>query len=75
MTKNIILVDYVKNIAIKKEATPAQVALGCLLSKEDFIVPIPGTKKISRIEENIKGVDMIFSDEEMKEIENNLNKI
>lgn len=75
LTKNIILVDYVKNIAIKKEATPAQVALGCLLSKEDFIVPIPGTKKISRIEENIKGVDMIFSDEEMKEIENNLNKI
>lgn len=75
LPKNIILVDYVKEIAAKKGVTPAQVALGWLLSKEDFIVPIPGTKKISRIEENIKSENVIFTKEEMIQIEKNLNNI
>lgn len=75
LPNNIVLVDYVKEIAAKKGVTLAQVALGWLLSKEDFIVPIPGTKKLSRIEENIKSENVIFTNEEMIQIEKNLNNI
>jgi aryl-alcohol dehydrogenase-like predicted oxidoreductase len=50
---NVKLVDYVNELANKKNCTPAQIALSWLLHQKPFIAPIPGTKKVARIKENI----------------------
>jgi aryl-alcohol dehydrogenase-like predicted oxidoreductase len=63
------LVDLLNRIAVKKEATPAQVALAWLLAQKPWIVPIPGTTKLSRLEENIAAVSVEFTSEELNEIE------
>ncbi len=72
---NVKLVDYVKELANKKNCTPAQIALSWLLHQKPFIVPIPGTKKITRIEENIFSENIIFSQDELKDIRNHLEMI
>ena len=72
---NIKLVDYVENLAKEKNITPAQVALGWLLAQKPWIVPIPGSKKISRIEENIGSMDVVFTEEELKKIREDINHI
>ena len=51
--KNVKLIEYVNELAEKRNVTPAQIALAWLLHQKPFIVPIPGTKKVSRIQENI----------------------
>ena len=73
--KNVKLVEYVNELANKKNATPAQIALSWLLHQKDFIVPIPGTKKVSRIEENIGAENITFTADELEEIRENLNSI
>lgn len=73
--KNVKLIDYVNELASKKNATPASIALAWLLHQKQFIVPIPGTKKVSRIEENISADNIIFTEEELQEIRNHLNNI
>ena len=55
---NQALIDLLKGIAAKKQATPAQIALAWLLAQKPWIVPIPGTTKIHRLEENIGAVDL-----------------
>lgn len=65
---NQALVDLVKTIASQKDATPAQIALAWLLAQKPWIVPIPGTTKLNRLEENIGGVNLILSDNELKKI-------
>ena len=55
---NMELVEYVEDLAKKKETSPARIALGWLLAQKPWIVPIPGTKRIERIEENIGGADI-----------------
>ena len=72
---NIKLVDYVENLAKEKNITPAQVALGWLLAQKPWIVPIPGSKKISRIEENIGSMDIVFTEEELKKIREDISHI
>ena len=72
---NIKLVDYVENLAKEKNITPAQVALGWLLAQKPWIVPIPGSKKISRIEENIGSMDVVFTEDELKKIREDINHI
>lgn len=62
---NILLAGYVENIAKEKNTTPAQIALGWILAQKPWIVPIPGTKRIERLEENIDGVDIMFTKEEL----------
>ena len=52
MDANLALVETVKAVAERREATPAQVALAWLLAQGDHVVPIPGTKRRSRLEEN-----------------------
>ena len=52
---NVALVEYVKELARRKETTPARIAIGWLLAQQPWIVPIPGTKRIERIKENIGG--------------------
>ena len=72
---NLELTDYVKAVAERKGTTPAAVALAWLLNQKPWIVPIPGTKRIERVRENISSVNVEFSEEELEEIRNVLNSI
>jgi len=67
--KNLMLVDRLKVIAHEKQATPAQIALAWLLARKSWIVPIPGTRKRSRLEENIKAMDIMLTKTDMDAIE------
>ena len=73
--KNVKLVEYVNNLAKEKNVTPAQIALAWLLHQKPFIVPIPGTKKVSRIEENMSAQNLAFTNEELKDIRQHLDSI
>src|SRR5437016_2263511 len=55
---NQALVDLIGKVAAQKQATPAQIALAWLLAQKPWIVPIPGTTKLSRLEENIRAADV-----------------
>ena len=66
---NLALVEALKRIAAAKSATAAQLALAWVLHQGDFIVPIPGTRKIHRLEENVAAADIVLSKEELAEIE------
>jgi aryl-alcohol dehydrogenase-like predicted oxidoreductase len=69
------LVDLIETIAKRKNATPAQIALAWLLAQKAWIVPIPGTTKLNRLEENIRAVDVELSNDDIKEIELSASKI
>lgn len=73
--KNMALADFVEELARQKNATPAQVALAWLLAQKSWIVPIPGTKKISRLEDNIGCLKISFTPQELAEISDRLNHI
>jgi aryl-alcohol dehydrogenase-like predicted oxidoreductase len=57
-------------IAERKNATPAQIALAWLLAQKPWIVPIPGTTKLHRLEENIAAVNVDLTPDDLREIEN-----
>lgn len=63
------LVDLLVDIAKQKEATPAQIALAWLLAQKPWIVPIPGTSKLHRLEENIGGAEVELSSKDINEID------
>jgi aryl-alcohol dehydrogenase-like predicted oxidoreductase len=63
------MVDLLEKIAKKKNATPAQIALAWLLKQKPWIVPIPGTTKLSRLDENIGAVDLELTQADLDEIE------
>jgi aryl-alcohol dehydrogenase-like predicted oxidoreductase len=63
------LVDLLGNIAKQKEATPAQIALAWLLEQKPWIVPIPGTTKLNRLEENLGGAEVKLSAKDISEID------
>jgi aryl-alcohol dehydrogenase-like predicted oxidoreductase len=65
---NIAMVDLVKRIAEQKGATPAQVALAWLLAQKPFIVPIPGTTKLHRLEENLGAADVELTADDLREM-------
>ena len=65
---NQVLVDLIRTIAERKNATPAQIALAWLLAQKPWIVPIPGTTKLHRLEENIAAVDIKLTPEDLREI-------
>ena len=69
MEKNQAFVDLLGRVADGKGATPAQVALAWLLAQRAYIVPIPGTTKLSRLEENIGAADLSFTPDELREID------
>lgn len=75
MQHNVALVEYVEDLARKKETTPARIAIGWLLAQKPWIVPIPGTKRIERIKENIGGADVCFIAEELADIRRHLDSI
>jgi len=69
------LVDLLARIAAKKQATPAQIALAWLLAQKPWIVPIPGTTKLNRLEENLGAVDVELTPDDLREIEGAASKI
>jgi len=72
---NLALVDLLKQIAERKQATPAQVALAWLLAQKPWIVPIPGTTKLHRLEENLGSVQVELTAGDLSEIESSFAKI
>jgi len=69
------IVDVLRVIAEKKQATPAQLALAWLLAKKPWIVPIPGTTKLARLEENIGAASIRLTPEDLREIETAASQI
>lgn len=72
---NVALVEYVEQIATQKHTTPARIAIGWLLAQRPWIVPIPGTKRIERVKENIGGADITFTDDELADIRRHIDGI
>lgn len=72
---NQALVDMLGEIATRKKATPAQVALAWLLARKPWIVPIPGTTKLHRLEENIGAAKLSLGSADLKQIEDALSHI
>jgi aryl-alcohol dehydrogenase-like predicted oxidoreductase len=72
---NQAIVDLLRRIADQKKATPAQIALAWLLAQKPWIVPIPGTTKLHRLEENLGGAAVELSSDDLKEIESATSKI
>jgi aryl-alcohol dehydrogenase-like predicted oxidoreductase len=69
------LVDLLADVAARKDATPAQIALAWLLAQKPWIVPIPGTTKLHRLEENIAAADLELSSDDLDEIERSASQI
>ena len=72
---NQALVDLLGRIAAEKNATPAQIALGWILAQKPWIVPIPGTTKLERLDENIGAVAVELTADDLREIESAASKI
>jgi aryl-alcohol dehydrogenase-like predicted oxidoreductase len=72
---NLALVNLIGKIAERKKATPAQIALAWLLAQKPWIVPIPGTTKLHRLEENLGSVDLELTPADLREIDNTAAKI
>ncbi len=73
--ENQALVDLLGRIAARKSATPAQLALAWLLAQKPWIVPIPGTTKLARLQENISAVEIHLTPDDLREIEEATSKI
>ena len=69
------MVDLLKTLGAKKNATPAQIALAWLLAQKPWIVPIPGTTKLHRLQENIGAASIELSADDLKQIEAAASKI
>jgi aryl-alcohol dehydrogenase-like predicted oxidoreductase len=72
---NQTLVDLLGKIAERKKATPAQIALAWLLAQKPWIVPIPGTTKLKRLEENIGAAEVDLTADDLHEIESAASNI
>ena len=66
---NLAMIDLLKAMAERKQATPAQIALAWLLSRKPWIVPIPGTTKLHRLEENLGAASVELTAEDLRDIE------
>lgn len=75
MRANQPIVELVRDIAARKKATPAQIALAWLLAQKPWIVPIPGTRKLHRLDENLGAVGIRFTEDELREIDRATSKI
>jgi aryl-alcohol dehydrogenase-like predicted oxidoreductase len=72
---NQVLVDLLKEVAEQKNATPAQIALAWLLAQKPWIVPIPGTRKLNRLEENLGAANIELTTEDVPDINSAASKI
>jgi aryl-alcohol dehydrogenase-like predicted oxidoreductase len=69
------LVHLLGEIAKRKDATPAQIALAWLLAQKPWIIPIPGTTKLKRLEENIGAGEIELTSDDLREVEHAASKI
>ena len=69
------MIDLLSRIAAEKEATPAQIALAWLLAQRPWIVPIPGTRNLERLGENIGALDVEFTPEDLRQIDAAISSI
>ncbi len=72
---NLALVDLLRSVAERKSATPAQIALAWLLAQKPWIVPIPGTTKLERLEENLGALDVVLTPDDLRQIDAAASKI
>jgi aryl-alcohol dehydrogenase-like predicted oxidoreductase len=72
---NLAFVEWLTTFAARKGATPAQIALAWLLARRPWIVPIPGTTKLHRLDENLGAAEVRLSSDELREIEHAVSKI
>ena len=72
---NQALIDLLGSIAERKQATPAQIAIAWLLAQKPWIVPIPGTTKLHRLEENIGAVSVFLTPDDLRDIDDAASKI
>ena len=72
---NLALVDLLRSVAERKSATPAQIALAWLLAQKPWIVPIPGTTRLERLEENLGALDVVLTPDDLRQIDAAASKI
>jgi len=72
---NQVFVDLLKQVAVRKNATPAQIALAWLLAQKPWIVPIPGTRKLERLDENLSAVTIELTSDDLRDINSAASKI
>jgi aryl-alcohol dehydrogenase-like predicted oxidoreductase len=72
---NHALVDLITNLAERKGATPGQIALAWLLAQKPWIVPIPGTRRLERLEENIGAADVELTPDDLRELESAASRV
>jgi aryl-alcohol dehydrogenase-like predicted oxidoreductase len=72
---NLAFVELLREMAARKSATPAQIALAWLLAQKPSIVPIPGTTKLHRLEENIAAAELKLTEDDLREIDRGLRQI
>jgi aryl-alcohol dehydrogenase-like predicted oxidoreductase len=75
MKANMPVVDMLRKFASKKNVTPAQIALACLLAQKPWIVPIPGTTIVNRLQENLGATDIILTTDDLKQINHAVSRI
>jgi aryl-alcohol dehydrogenase-like predicted oxidoreductase len=75
MEANQVLVELIKSIAVGKNASPAQIALAWVLAQKPWIVPIPGTRKLERLEENLGAADIELTSTELSDLNKALSKL
>jgi aryl-alcohol dehydrogenase-like predicted oxidoreductase len=75
LAANKAVVELIRKFAGKKNATPAQMSLAWLLAKKPFIVPIPGTRNIEHLIENLKAINVELTSEDLREIDSEFRKI
>ncbi|MCH9275623.1 aldo/keto reductase [Bifidobacterium amazonense] len=75
MAHNVAMGDYVRSLAEARGVAPAQIALGWLLARKPWIVPIPGTKHIDRLRQNLGGAAVTFTPDELSDIDRHLDAI
>ena len=72
---NMAMVDLLKRAAERKSATPAQLALAWVLAQKPWVVPIPGTRKLGRLEENLGAASVELTDADLREIDDAASNI
>lgn len=75
LKENEEFMNWMKLIAEEKNATPAQISLAWMSKKKPYIVPIPGTRKMDRLEENMRASEVHLTDDEVRKIDEMLDKI
>lgn len=72
---NRVVVELLEQIALQKEATPAQIALAWLLAQKPWIVPIPGSRKLERLDENNASINIMMTSDDLKQIDQAMSQI